>query len=80
MKGTNKKKAIKKSKAKGGASKRNKRSALHSGNATYNAWMAQKAHRLPAGLPGTARGKHIPKDASCECGKCSNERIEADHA
>ena len=76
MKGNKAVKNKKKIKAKGGASKRSKRAHLHSGNATYNAWMAQKAHRLPAGLPGTARGKHIPKDASCECGKCANERLE----
>ena len=76
MKGTNQKAAKKKIKAKGGASKRSKRAHLHSGNVTYNAWMAQKAHRLPAGLPGTARGKHIPKDDSCQCGLCSNKRLE----
>lgn len=77
MKGTSKQKAKKKIKAKGGASKRSKRAHLHNGNQLYNAWMAQKAHRLPAGLPGSPQGKHVPKDDTCRCGKCSNGETDA---
>lgn len=76
MKGTNKKKATKKAKAKGGGGKIAKRAHLHSGNNQWNNWM--RSHRPPTGLDGTPQGHHDTKQKeTCRCGGCINKLLEA---
>lgn len=73
MKGTSKKKVTKKKSGSGKSSKNAKRAVLHSGNHAWN--LAKKTRsklkRIADGLPGTPRGKHIPKSPDCRCGKCN---------
>lgn len=83
MKGTNAKKAAKKAKVAGkskgnNATKRNRRSHLHSDNHSWNVQrkLRTKGKRMQSGPPGTGQGKHMPKNENCDCGGCHAKKME----